>query len=53
MAAKVNDSYTVLLREKKLPLQLLEDPEKKVGGKQVGSGHVHRAQATSVPASIL
>ncbi|KAG2491941.1 hypothetical protein HYH03_009674 [Edaphochlamys debaryana] len=34
MAGKVNDAYTVLLREKKLPLQLLEDPEKKVGGKQ-------------------
>jgi hypothetical protein len=31
MSAKVNDSYTVLLREKKLPLQLLEDPERKVG----------------------
>lgn len=30
MASKVNDSYTVLLREKKLPLQLLEDPERKV-----------------------
>ncbi|EIE27819.1 NGP1NT-domain-containing protein, partial [Coccomyxa subellipsoidea C-169] len=27
MSAKVNDSYTVLLREKKLPLALLEDPE--------------------------
>ncbi|KXZ54741.1 hypothetical protein GPECTOR_4g810 [Gonium pectorale] len=34
MASKVNDAYTVLLREKKLPLQLLEDPEKKLGGKQ-------------------
>ncbi len=34
MSSKVNDAYTVLLREKKLPLQLLEDPEKKVGGKQ-------------------
>jgi nuclear GTP-binding protein len=33
MATKVNDSYTVLLREKKLPLQLLEDPERRVGGK--------------------
>lgn len=30
MSTKVNDAYTVLLREKKLPLQLLEDPEKKV-----------------------
>lgn len=35
MSSKVNDAYTVLLREKKLPLQLLEDPEKKLGGKQV------------------
>jgi hypothetical protein len=35
MSTKVNDAYTVLLREKKLPLQLLEDPEKKIGGKQV------------------
>lgn len=34
MSAKVSDSYTVLLREKKLPLQLLEDPERKVGAKQ-------------------
>lgn len=33
MSAKVNDAYTVLLREKKLPLQLLEDPERKVGAK--------------------
>lgn len=32
MSVKVNDAYTVLLREKKLPLQLLEDPEKKVRG---------------------
>lgn len=35
MSTKVNDAYTVLLREKKLPLQLLEDPEKKLGGKQL------------------
>jgi len=34
MSSKVNDAYTVLLREKKLPMQLLEDPERKVGGKQ-------------------
>mmetsp|Transcript_3544 Transcript_3544/g.6074 ORF Transcript_3544/g.6074 Transcript_3544/m.6074 type:complete len:661 (-) Transcript_3544:373-2355(-) len=34
MSSKVNDGYTVLLREKKLPLQLLEDPEKKRNGKQ-------------------
>ena len=37
MSTKVNDAYTVLLREKKLPLQLLEDPDKKLGGKQVGN----------------
>ena len=35
MSTKVNDAYTVLLREKKLPLQLLEDPDKKLGGKLV------------------
>jgi hypothetical protein len=36
MASKVADSYTVLLREKKLPLQLLEDPDaaRRVGAKQ-------------------
>jgi hypothetical protein len=34
MSAKVNDAYTVLLREKKLPLQLLEDPDKKRSGKE-------------------
>lgn len=36
MATKVNDPYTVLLKEKKLPLSLLEDPEAeaKRGGKQ-------------------
>jgi len=28
----VNDAYTVLLREKKLPMSLLEDPEKPSGG---------------------
>lgn len=37
MSTKVNDSYTVLLREKKLPMQLLEDPEKKTVGKEVRS----------------
>lgn len=31
MAGKVNDPYTVLIREKKLPLSLLEDPEKQGG----------------------
>ena len=36
MSGKVNDPYTVLLREKKLPLALLEDPEAeaKRSGKQ-------------------
>lgn len=36
MAGKVNDPYTVLLREKKLPLSLLEDPdaEARKSGKQ-------------------
>ncbi|KAL6757853.1 NUC091 domain-containing protein [Haematococcus lacustris] len=35
MSTKVNDAYTVLLKEKKLPLQLLEDPDKKNKGKQI------------------
>ena len=30
---QVNDAYTVLLREKKLPLALLEDPEAKRAGR--------------------
>ncbi len=30
----MNDTYTVLLREKKLPLSLLEDPEVKKESKQ-------------------
>ena len=29
----MNDAYTVLLREKKLPMSLLEDPEKANAGK--------------------
>lgn len=35
MATKVNDPYTVLLKERKIPLSLLEDPNKeaKQGGK--------------------
>eukprot|EP00884_Botryococcus_braunii_P017149 jgi/Botrbrau1/4117/Bobra.152_3s0063.2 len=37
MAHKVNDTYSVLLREKKLPLALLEDPTAKKGGKQARS----------------
>lgn len=32
--AQVNDTYTVLLREKKLPLALLEDPAAKRAGKE-------------------
>ncbi|KAK9837795.1 hypothetical protein WJX74_005209 [Apatococcus lobatus] len=31
MSSKVGNAYTVLLREKKLPMSLLEDPEKKPG----------------------
>ena len=31
---QVNDAYTVLIREKKLPLSLLEDPDKKPDAKQ-------------------
>ncbi|GLI67162.1 hypothetical protein VaNZ11_011375 [Volvox africanus] len=37
MSSKVNDAYTVLLREKKLPLQLLDDPDKRHGAKQARS----------------
>ena len=33
MGAKVADPYQVIIREKKLPLSLLEDPEKKGHGK--------------------
>ncbi|KAL4857344.1 Nuclear/nucleolar GTPase 2 [Chlorella vulgaris] len=33
MGAKVADPYAVIIREKKLPLSLLEDPEKKHAGK--------------------
>lgn len=40
--AQVNDTYTVLLREKKLPLQLLQEPpsadERRVGAKAARSG---------------
>lgn len=36
-SAQVNDTYSVLLREKKLPLALLEDPTAKKGGKQARS----------------
>lgn len=37
MSSKVNDAYTVLLREKKLPLQLLDDPDRRVGAKAARS----------------
>ena len=33
----MNDAYTVLLREKKLPLSLLEDPEAARGAKEIRS----------------
>jgi nuclear GTP-binding protein len=36
MGAKVADPYAVLIREKKLPLSLLEDPEKKGAGERRG-----------------
>lgn len=35
-AKQVADPYTVLIREKKLPLSLLEDPEKKGAGGRAG-----------------
>ena len=41
---QVNDTYTVLLREKKLPLSLLEDPEAKKTGKQ-GRSHLRSAHS--------
>ena len=34
---QVNDAYMVLVREKKLPLSLLADPEAKRGGKEARS----------------
>ena len=40
---QVNDAYTVLVREKKLPLSLLEDPEAKKGAKQ-SRAHLLTAQ---------
>lgn len=45
----MNDAYTVLLREKKLPMSLLEDPEKANAGKAV---RVHLL-ATQVPPACL
>lgn len=38
MGAKVADPYAVLIKEKKLPLSLLEDPEKKHAGAQEQQG---------------
>ena len=39
MASKVNDAYTVLLRERKLPLQLLEEPsQRRAGAKAARQG---------------
>lgn len=46
---QVNDAYTVLLREKKLPMSLLEDPEKANAGK---AARVHLL-ATQVGARCL
>ena len=37
LALQVNDAYTVLLRERKLPMSLLEDPEIKRGAKALRS----------------
>ena len=34
MVDKIDNPFMVLLREKKLPMQLLEDPEKRVDGKR-------------------
>ncbi|KAL3138740.1 Nuclear/nucleolar GTPase 2 [Trebouxia sp. C0010 RCD-2024] len=41
MSTKVDDAYTVLLREKKLPLSLLQNPEAKTGGR---AARVHLLQ---------
>ena len=49
MGAKVADPYAVLIKEKKLPLSLLEDPEKKAAGVRVegGGGSRRRQQGAS------
>jgi nuclear GTP-binding protein len=59
MASKVGDGYTVLLRQKKLPLQLLEDPEKGVvggrdrrGGPDAAAGSVAAPGASPAPAAL-
>ena len=38
---QVNDAYTVLLREKKLPMSLLEDPEKPAIGSGKKAARMH------------
>lgn len=43
-APKVNDAYTVLLREKKLPMSLLEDPEKGHEGRKAARAHLLATQ---------
>lgn len=50
MSQKVNDAYTVLLREKKLPMQLLEDPDK---AKKRGSIEGAPGQGRQVRANLL
>eukprot|EP00208_Stichococcus_sp_RCC1054_P003534 CAMPEP_0206148950 /NCGR_PEP_ID=MMETSP1473-20131121/37524_1 /ASSEMBLY_ACC=CAM_ASM_001109 /TAXON_ID=1461547 /ORGANISM="Stichococcus sp, Strain RCC1054" /LENGTH=701 /DNA_ID=CAMNT_0053546387 /DNA_START=37 /DNA_END=2142 /DNA_ORIENTATION=+ len=45
MSTKVNDSYAVLLREKKLPMSLLEDPEKgRAEGAKAARSHLLATQ---------
>jgi NGP1NT (NUC091) domain len=53
-AAQVQDAYTVLLREKKLPMSLLEDPEKvaRAGGKAARS-HLLATQVHFCHSAIL
>lgn len=43
MSTKVDDAYTVLLREKKLPLSLLQNPEAKTSGR-VARAHLLQTQ---------
>ena len=38
MASKVDDAYTVLLRQKKLPLSLLQEPKGDVGAAGARAG---------------
>lgn len=46
---QVADPYSVLIREKKLPLSLLEDPEKKGAG-EVGQAETQRGGGHSLSA---